>query len=92
LIIAQFATSVILIAGTIIVFQQVSFMRHQPLGANINQTLILDGAASVRDSAYESVFSAFQILVTAAACSQNSKCFDECNGKGNLLDQWHQAS
>jgi len=60
LIIAQFATSVILIAGTIIVFQQVSFMRNQPLGANINQTLILDGAASVRDSAYESVFQPFK--------------------------------
>ena len=60
LIIAQFATSVILIAGTIIVFQQVSFMRNQPLGANINQTLILDGAASIQDSAYQSIFQPFK--------------------------------
>jgi len=60
LIIAQFATSVILIAGTIIVFQQVSFMRNQPLGANINQTLILDGAGSIQDSAYQSVFQPFR--------------------------------
>jgi putative ABC transport system permease protein len=60
LIIAQFATSVILIAGTIIVFQQVRFMRNQPLGANINQTLILDGAASIQDSSYESVFQPFK--------------------------------
>ena len=60
LIIAQFATSVILIAGTIIVFQQVSFMRNQPLGANIIQTLILDGAASIQDSAYQSIFQPFK--------------------------------
>ncbi len=60
LIIAQFATSVILIAGTIIVFQQVNFMRNQPLGANINQTLILDGAGSIQDSAYQSIFQPFR--------------------------------
>jgi putative ABC transport system permease protein len=60
LIIVQFATSVILIAGTIIVFQQVSFMRNQPLGANINQTLILDGAASIQDSSYQSIFQPFR--------------------------------
>jgi putative ABC transport system permease protein len=35
LIIAQFVTSVILIAGTFIVYQQVSFMRDQRIGANI---------------------------------------------------------
>ena len=60
LIIVQFATSVILIAGTIIVFQQVSFMRNQPLGANIDQTLILDGASSIQDSAYQSIFQPFR--------------------------------
>lgn len=60
LIILQFATSVILIAGTIIVFQQVSFMRKQQLGVNINQTLVLDGASSVGDSLYQNVFQPFK--------------------------------
>src|SRR3984893_16477058 len=40
LIVAQFIISVVLIAGTIIVSQQVQFMRRQELGANINQTLV----------------------------------------------------
>jgi len=60
LIVVQFATSVILIAGTIIVYQQVNFMRNQKLGVNINQTLVLDGAQSVKDSTYQSVLEPFR--------------------------------
>jgi putative ABC transport system permease protein len=60
LIITQFATSVVLIAGTIIVFQQVSFMRKQNLGVNINQTLVLDGAGSVPDSLYQNIYQPFK--------------------------------
>ncbi len=60
LIIGQFAISVILIAGTIIVFQQVSFMRQQKLGADINQTLVLDGANSISDSLYQNSFQPFK--------------------------------
>ncbi|MDB5089559.1 MAG: FtsX-like permease family protein [Mucilaginibacter sp.] len=60
LIIVQFSISVILIAGTIIVYQQVSFMRNQKLGVNINQTLVLNGAQSVTDSLYKNEFQAFK--------------------------------
>ncbi|HTQ66895.1 MAG TPA: ABC transporter permease [Puia sp.] len=60
LIIGQFATSVILIAGTIIVAQQVQFMRQQQLGANIDQTLVLEGARSVQDSIYQSIYQPFK--------------------------------
>ncbi len=60
LIIGQFATSVILIAGTIIVFQQVSFMRRQNLGVDINQTIVMDGATSISDSLYQSSFRPFK--------------------------------
>jgi len=63
LIIIQFATSVILIAGTIIVFQQVRFMRSQPVGANINQTLVLAGAGSILDSTYQNIFQPFKTEV-----------------------------
>ena len=56
LIIAQFATSVVLIAGTIIVYQQVNLCAKQKLGANINQTLVLDGAGSITDSVYQNYF------------------------------------
>jgi len=60
LIIGQFATSVILIAGTIVVYQQVQYMRSQKLGANINQTLVLEGAASMNDSVYRNIFQPFK--------------------------------
>jgi putative ABC transport system permease protein len=60
LIVAQFVTSVILIAGTIIVFMQVSYMRSQQLGVNINQTLVLRGAGSIRDSLYMNVYQPFK--------------------------------
>ena len=60
LIISQFAISLALIAGTIIVFQQVSFMRKQKLGVNINQTLVLDGAGSLTDSLYQGQFQSFK--------------------------------
>lgn len=60
LIVAQFVTSVVLIAGTIIVYQQVSFMRKQALGVNINQTLVLRGAESIQDSLYMNAFQPFK--------------------------------
>ena len=60
LIIGQFATSVVLIVGTIIVFQQVSFMRNQQLGANIDRTLVLNGPVSVPDTIYRDTYKSFK--------------------------------
>jgi len=60
LITGQFVTSVVLVAGTIIVYQQVSYMRSQKLGANINQTLVIQGATSLRDTLYSKVFQPFK--------------------------------
>jgi putative ABC transport system permease protein len=41
LVISQFAVSIALIAATLVVYRQLSFMRNQDLGANIDQVLIL---------------------------------------------------
>jgi len=60
LIITQFVTSVVLIAGTIIVYQQLKYMRDQKLGLNINQTLVLEGAGTVVDSVYQNVYQPFK--------------------------------
>ena len=60
LIIGQFATSIILIAGTIIIYQQLNFMRNQKLGADINQTLILNGPSEKQDSTYTTSYQAFK--------------------------------
>src|SRR6202041_3004571 len=52
LIVGQFTASILLIAGTIIVYNQVHFMRSRELGVNINQTLVVNGVFSMKDSAY----------------------------------------
>jgi putative ABC transport system permease protein len=63
LIVGQFAISVILITGTILIYQQVQYMRRQQLGANINQTLVLNGATSVQDSTFKGIFQPFKTRV-----------------------------
>jgi len=61
LIIGQFTVSVILIIGTILVYQQVQYMRRQQLGVNINQTLVVEGAGSIQqDSVYKTVYQPFK--------------------------------
>lgn len=41
LVVVQYASAVILICGTLIIYKQVLFMRQQKLGADISQTLVL---------------------------------------------------
>ncbi|HYJ64107.1 MAG TPA: FtsX-like permease family protein, partial [Parafilimonas sp.] len=60
LIVVQFVTSVVLIAGTIIVYQQVSYMRNQSIGADINQTLVLKGPQTIADSLYQNIYQPFK--------------------------------
>ncbi len=60
LIVLQFVTSVVLIAGTIVVFQQVGFMRNQKLGLDINQTLVLKGPQTLGDSLYQNTYQPFK--------------------------------
>lgn len=50
LVAMQFAASVILIACTVAVFQQISFMRNKELGVDIEQTLILKGPGILNDN------------------------------------------
>ena len=61
LIVGQFAASIILIAGTIIVYRQVHFMRSQKLGVDIDQTLVINGASGgLSDSSYRDAFQAMK--------------------------------
>jgi putative ABC transport system permease protein len=77
LIIGQFAVSVILITGTILVYQQVQYMRRQQLGVNINQTLVLQAPTSQQDSVYRNILQPFkgslleQPAVKSVASSSN---------------------
>lgn len=60
LITGQFVTSVILVAGTMIVYQQLKYMRSQKLGSDISQTLVIEGAGSMQDSIYTNIFQPFK--------------------------------
>lgn len=42
LVVAQFMASVILIAGTIIIYRQLNFMLHQDIGMDINQIMVVE--------------------------------------------------
>jgi len=61
LIVGQFAASIILIAGTLIVYRQMHYMQNEELGANINETVVIKGAfGGMTDSAYHDAYSAFK--------------------------------
>ncbi|MEO5978821.1 MAG: ABC transporter permease [Chryseolinea sp.] len=51
LVVFQFAASVFLIVGAIVVYQQLKFMSNQKLGVDINQTLVIKGPG-VTDSLF----------------------------------------
>ena len=84
LIVVQFATSAILIAGTIIVYRQVNYMRSQPLGINIKQTLILKGAGSVSDSVYQTAFKPFKEAVLQLPAVENIAVSTSVMGEENF--------
>ncbi|MEO7292985.1 MAG: FtsX-like permease family protein, partial [Ginsengibacter sp.] len=81
LIVVQFATSVVLIAGTIIVYQQISYMRKQKLGANIEQTIVLNGATSISDSLYQNSFQPFKNDLVKIADVKNVSTSSSVMGK-----------
>ena len=60
LIVGQFAASIILIAGTMIIYRQVHYMQSQPLGANIDQTVVLQAPGRQVDSVYKEAYFAFR--------------------------------
>jgi len=61
LVVGQFVASVGLIAGTLIVYQQLTFMRSQDLGIDIDQTLVINGPGVIEnDSLYSQQVHAFK--------------------------------
>jgi len=63
LVVFQFTVSVILISGTIIVLQQLAFMKNTDLGISINKTLVIKGPGAT-DSTFQQKLESFQIETT----------------------------
>lgn len=59
MVVMQFIASVTLIVGTFVVYQQISFMRNQNLGVNINQTVVVR-SPNITDSTYQNKFEVFK--------------------------------
>lgn len=55
LVIAQFATAVVLISGSLVVTQQIRHMQESPVGVDLGQVLVIEGPL-VADSLYDMRF------------------------------------
>ncbi|MEO0330767.1 MAG: ABC transporter permease, partial [Bacteroidota bacterium] len=64
LVVLQFAASVFLIAGTLIVYQQIMYMQNQELGVAIDQTLVIEAPSVVDDSVYADRIEVFKSALT----------------------------
>ncbi len=62
LVVFQFVASVMLISGTLIVYQQLNYMKTKDLGMNIHETLVLKSPRMI-DSLYSQNFEGFKTEV-----------------------------
>jgi putative ABC transport system permease protein len=69
LVIFQFTISIILITGTLIVYNQLHYMRSRDLGFNKDQTLIIDTNDDKNKDAFEQSLSSIQGVSSAAFSS-----------------------
>lgn len=74
LVIVQYVASVAMIAGTLIVFEQVSYMRNKDLGVNLEQVLVLHGptVTSAEENTASRIEAMKQTLLHQPAVSQVS--------------------
>ena len=70
LVVFQFMASVGLIIGTYTVYEQISYMRNQELGVDINRTMVITGP-SVTDSTYTEKLTAFTDVLKTDANVEN---------------------
>lgn len=54
LIVCQFIATIVLLVGTFVANKQIQYLKNQPIGANLNQIVALNG--QVLDRAYDSIY------------------------------------
>ncbi len=83
LVISQFAISIALIAGTLIIYRQINFMKNQYLGFDSHQKIVIRvrGALSIEEN-YETVKEAFLQHPTIIGAAVSSDV------PGMRLDRW----
>jgi len=84
LVVGQFAVSIILIAGTLLVYRQIEFMKHKNLGYDLQRKLVLPikSPLSIEEN-HETVRAAFQGIASVAGVSVTS------HPPGQQLARWY---
>ncbi len=84
LVVSQFVISIALIAGTLVVYRQINFMKNRYLGFDKEQKLIIPvrGMISIEEN-YETVKAAFLQHSSIIEAAVSSQAF------GQRLDRWH---
>ncbi|WP_299903058.1 ABC transporter permease [uncultured Aquimarina sp.] len=90
LVIIQFTISIILITGTIIIYNQMEYMRNQELGFNKDQLLILEAESSTSQLALKNAISnisgvKFTSLGSSVPGGGNSSAYSEIENKSGDL-------
>ncbi len=83
LVISQFVASILLITGTLVVYQQLHFMRNQELGIDIRQKMVIQGPQVVNDSLYMTGYQSFRNELLAKAGVESMTAVSEI--PGNLI-------
>jgi putative ABC transport system permease protein len=84
LVVGQFAASVALITGTIIVYRQLQFMQNRELGIEIDQTLVINGPGYLQvDSLYRNYLQAYRNSISSYTDVKNFTATSEI--PGNLI-------
>ncbi|MEX2234657.1 MAG: ABC transporter permease [Cyclobacteriaceae bacterium] len=86
LVVFQFVASVILISGSLIVYQQLNFMKNKDLGIDLNQTMVLNGPA-VSDSLYQQKYDAFKTEVLRISGVRGISASSSIPGEENYWTQ-----
>jgi len=73
LVIAQFSISIIMIAVTIIIYQQLRFLQNKELGFNVNSLLVVDINSGTLRSRFESVKHAFESISEVQSVTVSSR-------------------
>ena len=85
LVIFQFVASVVLISGSLIVYQQLKYMKNVDLGVNIGETLVVKGPRVV-DSLYQQNFEAFKTEVLRIPGVKGISASSSIPGEENYFD------
>ncbi len=80
LVVFQFLLSVIMIAGSLVMYRQLSFMQAYDIGINVNKLLVLDGPLS-NDSSYSTKMNRFKADVMQLSSVQEFAATNSIPGK-----------